>query len=317
MRRLVPGLLVAWLAAPVSAQETYLLIVTGISGEPKYGDAFHEWATQLESAAEKRMGLPRAHIIYLGEKPDRDPSRIDGRSTREGVSEALRKIGAGVRPGDTVAVVLFGHGSASGGVALFNLPGPDLSASDFAKLLEPFALQRVVFVNTASASGDFQRALQGKNRVIVTATKSGMERNETVFGRYFAEALAKDVADVDKNGRVSIQEAFDYARQQVAEAYQKDNRLLTEHAVLDDGQGGALARTAYLGGDGAQTAEATPSDPRLAALVRERQALEDRIEALKARKDTLAADAYEKELESLLLELAAKSEEIQKARGAR
>lgn len=310
-------LLPALAAAPrAGAQDTHLLIVAGLGGGAAYGDAFHAWASALQAAAEKQAGVPRANITYLGERPERAPALIDGRSTREGVEQALGRIAGRARPGDTVAIVLFGHGSALAGESRFNLPGPDLSAADFARLLQPLALQRVVFVNASSASGDFVKALAGKNRVIVTATKSGLERNESVFGEYFAEAFTGDAGDADKDGRVSILEAFEYARRRVAQAYEKGNRLQTEHAVLDDGAEGGLARVSFLGGV-ARAAEAQTGDPRLVALLGERRALEDRIETLKAQKDALAAELYQQQLEDLLLELALKNETIRVAKGSR
>jgi hypothetical protein len=301
-------------AVPLAAQEGQLLIVAGLGGEPKYSEAFHEWAGGLKKAAEKRFGLPRGNVTYLGESAEREG--VDGRSTRENVEQALARIAAKARPGDVVAIVLFGHGSSLSGESRFSLPGPDLSAADFARLLQPLQQQRVVFVAAASASGDFLKPLQAKNRVIVTATKSGLERNESLFGEHFAQAFVSDAADVDKNGRVSIQEAFDYAQKEVAKAYEKSSRLQTEHAVLEDGAGGALARTTFLAGE-PRLAEAEGGDPGLLALEKERRALEDRIEALKAQKDALAADVYEKELERLLLELATKSEAIRAAKGGK
>ncbi|HRB12770.1 MAG TPA: hypothetical protein PKU70_07140, partial [Vicinamibacteria bacterium] len=231
---------------------------------------------------------------------------------------AFAQAAARCRPGDTFAVVLFGHGSGAGEEARFNLPGPDASARDFAAWLVPFALQRVVFVNTASASGDFQKVLAGKNRIILTATKSSQERNEAIFGRYFSEAFSADAADVDKNGRVSILEAFDAAKAQVATEYQRERRLLTEHATLDDGEGGVLARSTFLGGASAPADRAAAfADPALAALEDERRGLEDRIEALKAAKGSLPEARYEAELEQLLLDLALKNEELRKRREAR
>jgi len=191
-----------------------------------------------------------------------------------------------------------------------------MAASDFARLLLPLSALRVVFVNASSASGDFQKPLQAKNRIVVTATKSGLERNESVFGEHFAAAFAADVADADKSGTLSILEAFEYAQRQVAEVYQKSNRLQTEHAVLEDGEKGALARATFLASETRST-EAEGGDPRLASLEKERRALEDRVVALKAQKEALAADVYEKELERLLLELATKGEAIRAARGAK
>lgn len=322
---LVLGLL---LGGPAAAQDSFALIVTGLSGEPHYGDQFHQWALKLKSAAEKRHGLARDHLTYLAEKPERDLGRIDGLSTREGIERALSAIAARARPGDLVFVLLVGHGSHQGGESRFNLPGPDLTAADFARILAPLAAQRVVFVNAASASGEFVKALAGPGRVVVTATKSGMERNESVFGGYFVEALAGEVADQDKDGRVSILEAFDYARREVARAYEQGNRLLTEHALLDDdGDGagsadpgprtadGGLARRTFLAPSGSleAAAEGAADDPALLVLRREQRDIEEKIEALKARKAALPADEYETRLGELLLELALKSEAVRNA----
>ena len=146
-------------------------------------------------------------------------------------------------------------------------------------------------MNTASASGAFVGALSGRDRTIVTATATGGERNAPRFGGFFVEALAgaDAAADLDKDGRVSILEAFEYAKRRVAEAYQKAGNLLAEHAMLDDngdGKGslepdplagdGALARTMVLTAPAA-AATAAPADPALAALYAEQRALEDRI----------------------------------------
>jgi len=299
------------------AQDTHLLIVAGLGGEPDYAESFRSWSSSLHASAEKHLGIARANITYLTESPEKDPGRVDGKSTRDEIAKALARIATRARPGETLAVILFGHGSGAGEEARFNLPGPDASARDFATWLVPFALQRVVFVNATSASGDFQKVLAGKNRVILTATKSSQERNESVFGRYFSEALSGEGADVDKNGQVSILEAFEAAKTQVAAEYQRERRLLTEHAVLDDGASGAIAKTTFLGGKRGDTPldTTTPVDPAVSELSQERRALEDAIEALKATKGTIPAERYEQELERLLLELAMKNEEIRRKQG--
>ena len=77
---------------------------------------------------------------------------------------------------------------------------------------EALAPRRVVFVNTASASGPFIEALSGPGRTIVTATRNGAKSFATIFGGYFVDALASDAADADKNRKVSVLEAFDFAR---------------------------------------------------------------------------------------------------------
>lgn len=307
------------LAAPAAAQDTHLLIVAGLGGEPGYAESFRSWSEALLSAAEKRLGIPRSRLTYLTETGDKGAGQVDGRSNRERLQKAFEQAAKRCRPGDTFAVVLFGHGSGAGEEARVNLPGPDASARDFASWLAPFALQRVVFVNTASASGDFQKVLAGSNRIILTATKSSQERNEAVFGRYFSEAFSTDAADADKNGQVSILEAFEAAKARVATEYERERRLLTEHAALEDGEGGALARSTFLGVRAPAPADraAASADPAMAALEHERRGIEDSIEALKATKGALPEDRYDAELERLLLNLAMKNEEIRKRREAR
>ena len=298
----VTGLLLWSLALDAAAEQSHLVIVVGLGGEKKYSDAFREMAVSLVGAAEKKLGLDPAHIVSLGEKE----------ATRESVQKALRDVASRAAPGDVVFVLLIGHGSYQQGESRFNLRGPDMTAADFVPLLDALAPRKVVFVNTASASGDFVKALMGKDRTIVTATKSAQERNETTFARHFVDAFATGGADADKDQRVSVLEAFEYARREVQRFYEKERRLLTEHAVIEDGREGALARTLFLGSGDGETQTADAGDPKLAALRQERRDVERRLDALKARKESTPAAGYEEELEKLLLELALKDEEIRR-----
>lgn len=299
--------------AAADAEQSHLVIVVGLGGEKKLADAFHQMALSMVSAAEKRLGVDPSHITYLGEKPAEPGLPVyRGRATREAVQKVLADVARQAGPGDVVFVLLIGHGSAQEGESRFNLAGPDMSAADFAPLLDALSAQSVVFVNTASASGDFVRGLGGRGRAIVTATKSPMERNQTVFAKHFVDAFASDGADADKDQRVSLLEAFEYARREVERYYEKERRLLTEHAVLEDQAAGAFARTMYLGTGGDPLAAADAGDPAMAQLRQERAEIERRLEALRARKATLAATAYEEQLEALLVELALKDEAIRR-----
>jgi hypothetical protein len=329
-RGLLGALTAALAASPARAEETYLLLVTGLSGEPKYADAFHQWAGGMMDAAQRRFGLPRSHIVYLAEDPARDPERISDKATRQNLGRVLADWRTQTGAGDRIFIVFFGHGSAEGGEARLNLPGPDLTATELDLMLDDFKTEELVVVNTASASGGFLPALSGKRRTIVTATKTGMERNETVFGQYFSEAFTADGADVDKDNQISVFEAFNYARAQVARFYEQANRLQTEHAILDDngdGQGvaipdarsadGALARRAVLRGGlgGLSPAGGRAEDPEVAALYQQKRQLEERIENLKEQKDAMPAEVYEKELEDLMVELALKNRAIREIEG--
>ena len=324
------------LAAPVAAQQTYILVITGLSGDPAYAEEFHQWATTLIDAATDRYELPAENVIYLAEKTELDPARIDDRSTRENVERAFATVAERAQPNDYVLVLLIGHGSYSNGESRFNLPGRDLTAKDYARLLEPLGSQQVAFVNAATASGGFIEVLSGEGRTVVTATRSGGQWNATVFGGYFVEAFAdgEEESDQNKDGRVSVLEAFEYAVAQVARVYESDGRLQTEHALLDDngdGEGtreledplattaatdGARARTLFISaGDGTGIA-GLPDDPALRALYQERLEIQEQVEALQATRGGTDETRYQAEMETLLVAMALKSREIRAMEGA-
>lgn len=306
------ALLTVLLLAPAAASaQTQLVIVSGLGGQPQYTQSFAHLGNSLAQAAHERAGLGDSAIVWLGDTAAARSKWYRGASLRENVERTLKRLSD--RPGtEPVVVVLIGHGSGEGDETRVSLPGPDMTARDFAKALERFGDRRVAFINLTSASGDMLPVLAGPGRVVMTATKSAFERNESQFARFFVDALARDGADTDKDGRVSLLEAFRYADSETKRFYETEGRLATEHAQLaDDGQ---LARRFFLTGGAARGAGARAgSDARLASLYAERQTLDEQIQALKQRKSGMTVDAYEQELERLLLLLALKSREIRQA----
>ena len=315
------------LAARTAVAQTYLVVVSGIGGEPAYQERFLVWGSALVEAAEERLGIAEDHVAYFAEDPSRDP-RIRSRSTKANVTAALTDLASRAEPGARIVVVLIGHGSTVGGEARINLPGPDMRAADFALLLDAFSTQEIVFANLSSASGDWIAALSGERRVVVTATRSGTERDESIFGGYFVAALTEDDADTDKDGRVSVLEAFQYANAETDRVYGQQNRLRSEHAMLDDdgdGRGtpepdgesgdGVHARRVFLAADPGRAARAATDDPALVALYEERDRLETAVASLRARKSVMETTAYEAELERTLLALARTNREIRAREG--
>jgi len=316
--RIFLALVFCALAMPASAQvaDTHLIVITGVEADAADGQQFHKWATTVIDAAATRGGVVADNIIYLSDKPDADPARINGRSTRENVEKTFSDVASRVKPNDEVFILLLGHGSFDSRGAAFNLPGPDLMAADYAKLLDKFTAERVVFVNTSSSSGGFLQPLAGPGRTIVTATKTGGEHNDTLFPEYFVEAFTSEAADNNADGRVSVLEAFEYAKTKVTQAYQQKGNLLTEHAALDDGQDGKFADTLFLASPKARAASiAAVADPSLRALLEQKQALEDQVAALKLRKAAMDPAQYDQALEKLLIDLAQKTRAIQQLEG--
>lgn len=332
MRFVVRAALVVAAAMAVTAQtaasQTHMLVVVGLGGEARHDDAFHEWATSLITSAQDRFDVPAANIRYLAGSP-KHAAEAQGRSTRAAVERALTEMAARAEPDAVIFIVLIGHGGEMGEPRL-NLTGPDLTAGDVAIWLTRFGTQTVALVNTASASGEWVATLSGERRIIITATRSAGERYETVFGRHFAQAFAAEDADTDKNGRLSLLEAFEYARREVTRTYESDGRMLTEHALIDDdgdkkgsiepnseGDGVAAARI-FLdhGPTRTFTLEGAANNPALAALLAKRDSLEREIAQLRTRRSSMEAAAYEQQLERMLLELAVTTREIRE-RGPR
>jgi hypothetical protein len=296
-------------ATPLLAQDTHLLVIVGVGGDEDHVKAFNKYALAIEDAA-KKHGMPDANMTYLGENPDQSGGRMKARSTRENVTKAFTDLAAQVKANDDLFVVLIGHGSFDGKMAAFNLPGPDLTADDYGALLKKFPTQKIVFVNTASSSGAFVQALAGPARTIVTATRTGGERNETRFAQYFVEAFDTDSADRDRNGRVSVQEAFDYAAQKVKAVYEQEGHILTEHATLDDSAQGKLASAQFLAPERSRTVAAQSLDPAYRTLLEQRDGLERQVADLRLRKDSMDAKQYDDQLEKLLTDLALKTRAI-------
>jgi hypothetical protein len=290
--------------SPALAQQTHLLVITGVPGDEEHAAQFQTWATSFIDAAKKKDAVADANITFLADK----------QSTRDGVNKAFAALAARAKPNDGVVVLLIGHGSFDGTQAAFNLPGPDLTVAEWTKLLGTLAAQRVAFVNTTSSSGAFLPAVAAPGRVVVTATKTGGERNETQFPAHFVEAFNDTAADRDRNGHVSIGEAFEYAKAKVVQAFQQKGLLLTEHATMDDGAGrgdSRLAATLFLGTGRAEDALAVDtSDPAMRALVDERNTIEQQIAGLKLKKGSVADAEYDAEMEKLLTALALKTRAI-------
>jgi hypothetical protein len=288
-------------ARTASAQQTHVLVVVGVPGDEEHAATFQKWAASFIDAAKKKENVPDANITLLA----------DRKATREGVTQAFADLARRAKPSDTVFVLLIGHGSFDGTSAAFNLPGPDLTAADYAKLLGTVTSTHVVFVDTSSSSGAFLPTVSAPGRVVVTATKTGGERNETIFPEFFIAAFSDEAADRDRNGHISVAEAFEYAKTKVAQAFQQKGYLLTEHATLDEGGLPSLAAQAFLGtGRSDVAAKVDMSDPAMRALVEARDALEQEIAALRLLKASMDPDKYDAQMEKLLTDMALKTKAI-------
>jgi len=284
--RLCVVAILALLSAQANAA-TYSLIVSGLGGEPDYETRFAEQADRLAGAARQLTGTDADTTVLSGARAD-----------RESVRRALRELAAKTTADDVLIVTLIGHGSFDGEQYRFNLPGPDLTSSEFAALFDAIPARRQLIVNATSASGAALEAWQRDGRIVIAATKSGGERTATRFAEHWAAALTTLDADVNKDDIITVTEAYDYATRKVAESFKSDALLATEHSRMA-GADPARFQVARMG-----TAARVTTDPAVNALYAERVRIERELDGVRERKPSLQADAYYDELEGVLVKLA-------------
>jgi len=271
--------------APAAHAELYYLIVGGLGGEAKYQEQFDKQVEQLTAVARRTTGAVRVAVL-TGEG-----------ATRAALEKSLGSLRTKTKPADSLALILVGHGSYDGEAYKLNLPGPDIDDQELLKLLEAVPARSQLIVNTTSASGATLEKWAGNGRTLITATRSGFERNATRFATHWAKALADGSADINKNGVITAQEAFDFASREVEDSFKVAGTLATEHPQIK-GDGAARFVVARL------ASAPAPATPELAALDRQKTDLEEKIEALRLRRTEMPQDAYFNQLQALLVQLA-------------
>lgn len=302
-------LLIAGLASSLSAT-TFYVTVAGLGGEPDYEQRFNGLASDLERLFSQSGD---ARVLTL-----RGPE-----ATRERLGAVLAEVAAQARPEDAVVLLLIGHGSFDGEQYKVNLPGPDVSAEELARMLDRIRATRQLVAVLTSSSGAALPLLQRPGRAVITATRSGTEKNAVVFARYWVAALQDPAADTDKNEVITALEAFLYADRKTVDFYATQKRLATEHALLEDtGSGEGVRLPSPENGRGLLagqfpllrigSAQRALQDPAKRELLARKEQLEQQIDKLKYEKAAMPTAEYRKQLTALLLELAKTQEALER-----
>jgi len=287
-----------------------LVLVVGAAGTEEFGKSFSKWAGRWREVA-KQSGLK---LVLVGTE------ERQGRVTDRDVLRKALAL-AGERTEKPLWLVLIGHGTYARDVAKFNLRGPDVSGTELANWLADVERPTVI-VNCASASGPFVNRLSGPKRIVVTATRSGIEQNYARFGDYLSSAIGSPESDLDHDGEVSIHEAFLRASAGVRRFYEAEDRIATEHSLIDDnGDGKGTPASMFRGvrpnakakdgltldGDAALRVTVAPAGGRLPFTpkeLEERTRIESEIELLRGKVGQLDQPSLDAELLPLMLRLA-------------
>ena len=303
-------LLAMLLLIPAGAHaQQKLILAVGAEGSEEYGKQFEVWAANWKAAIE----------TVDKNKPELTAIGLQGNSSSD--FDLLKAaIGSTNESTQELWIVLIGHGTDDRESAKFNLRGPDVSAAQLNEWLAPLSC-RVIVINCTSASGSFINRLQGQNRIVVTATKSGAQQNFARFGGYLSQAIADPTFDLDKDQQTSLLEAFLAASSQSQEFYVQETRLATELAMVDDNgdglgtpadwfQGTRVIRKSKKGEPDGLSANQVflvrgGEEAKLSETQRvERDGLERELEKLRSAKSTMTEETYFQSLEPVLLKLA-------------
>lgn len=298
MKLLVTLLLLAFTASLLARD---MLIVVSEPGDANYETEFRRQAKAWQDLAAKA----NMKVGTIG---------VEKESANADLPLLEESLAALPKTGDDLWLVWIGHGSFDGRNANFNLRGKDIDPAAVKELLKPFT-RRLVILNLFSASHPFLAPLAGKDRVIVCAARSPGERNYSRFGGKFADALTDPAADLDLDGSLSLLEATLHASSNTRAFYEDAQRVLQEHAVIDDNGDGKPTSTdrfkglrVEAGSDGPLAREiylfAASVDPLSPQAKEARAKLEASIDALRKRKPRMKEDEYYMLLESLLKEMA-------------
>ena len=312
---ILAALLAAYPPCTAAAQQRYALVVSGATGGDEYAAQYSVWTDTLRKTLTERLKFEAARITLLSESDKPDSS-----ATAENVRKSIASVRQQMGRDDLLFVFLVGHGTFDGVDAKFNLVGPDLESAEWAALLKPLP-GFVVVVNSTAGSFPFIERLSGPKRIVITATDSVAQRFDTVFAEFFLRAFGDEAADLDKNGRISVWEAFASAAAGVRRSYQQRGQLSTERSLLDDNGDGVGSSASEQGQDGAQASRtyleveqpgAAPTDEELLKLLQRKALLEGELEELKIRRAFLPAEEYTKEFERIITEYARVSSEIRR-----
>jgi len=295
------GLMLLLVLPDATAAPRHLLLVRGAVGNPAFEPMFDEIQSSWKQAAE------RAGDVIVR----RAASKTELRQ---------RLLAVPAETTEELWIILVGHGTDDGRTAKFNLVGEDVSASELATWLQDWN-EPLVLVNNASASGPFIPALSRPGRVLVTATQSGHEVYVPRFGLEMARALGSRESDLDRDGAVSVLEATVFATDRVQASYERERKLVSEHALVDDNGDGKGTRADWFEGlkpTRKPKGDAEPDGRRARQLVlersradrqlteeqrRRRDELERELDRLRERRSNLDEETFFRQAEEVLLQL--------------
>lgn len=214
--------------------QSYALVVAGDGTEANFTENYKDWAVRSHKVLTADCGIPAANVHVLIEKKELAPQVASAVSTKENVLKEFADLAAKVKSGDQVVVIYIGHGTQQNNIGKLCIPGPDISSDETGELLNKLPTTEVIFINSATCSDAFLEKCSKPGRVVITATNSNAEGNETYFMEFFLRAY--EDRDKAKTPTLSILDAFNLAATNCPKWYLRQYWVDADHAWRTEGK---------------------------------------------------------------------------------
>ena len=250
MRQILIITLAICLISTTAFAADHVLIIGGAAGEKSFYDAFWNATSRFHQLLTDEYGYTPDQITFLFE--DMDASGAEGladtESRREQVLAAFDQLAETLQPSDRFLLFMIGHASRTNkGELKYNLLGRDISEAEYITRINSIPAERQILIFGFPYSGKLVPQLSKPGRIILTSSS----RNEGYslqagFGDAFVDAFSTATNDTDRNGDISLLEAFLSLQARTEDFYEQNGNVQTEHPHLDDNGDGNATRNLTL-----------------------------------------------------------------------
>ena len=221
----------------------HVLIIGGVGGEKSFYDAFWSATSRFHQLLTDEYGYSPEQITFLFEDEGNIPGIVDGTAKREPILTAFAQLAEKIQPADRFLLFMIGHAARSSQGLKFNLPGRDISETEYADSINGIAAAQKILIFGFPYSARFVQRVSAPGTIVLTSSS----RNEGYslqagFGDIFVDAFSTATADTNSDGAISLLEAFLWLQGQTKAWYENDGSVQSEHPHLDDNGDGNPSR---------------------------------------------------------------------------
>jgi hypothetical protein len=239
----------------VVSSKRWLLLGCGLPGDEMHRERLTTACSQIIDSIDQ-IGVSTSNLVVLvGDQQMHEQLARRGLKielcTKELLQQSIAHISQHSNSHDECWIILLGHAHLYDRTSQFNIAGPDVDQKEFAAYLEKLPnIQQVLWL-TFPVSGHWIKPASSPNRTVITATEADLEFTGTEMPYSLAKAISRTesiLKDVDGDNRLTLFDLYVSSSLHVADQFLKQERLQTEHSLLDDnGDGrGTELQASYL-----------------------------------------------------------------------